>query len=232
MAAVMKLEKVRLVVFDWDGTLMDSIHHIIHAMQGAARQLGQPEFAETRIRDIIGLGLPEAVATLLPDADVSLQEDFCDAYREQYRAIPSTQQCLFAGARELLSSLREKGYLLAVATGKGRSGLNRVLQQTQMLDFFDATRCADETRSKPHPLMLQELMLELQVQPHQTLMVGDSTIDMEMAQNAGIARLAVSYGVHAAQRLGEFAPLTVAPTVDHLHQWLVGQENTYDPRGD
>lgn len=211
-----------LIVFDWDGTLMDSEAHIVASMEHSIADLNLPRREKAAIRDIIGLGLREAILKLYPDADDTLCQQLVDRYRYHFFADDPCET--FPGAGELLAALSGQGYLLAVATGKGRRGLDRVLESTGFHEFFHATRCADETHSKPHPQMLEEIMEVLGVEPHQTLMVGDTEYDLQMAQNAGTAALAVSYGVHDMERLMACQPLACIHALHEMTDWLAGLE--------
>lgn len=197
----------RLVVFDWDGTLMDSEAKIVASAVAAAADLGLPPLSRERVRDIIGLGLPEAVARLFPEADPTTARAYMDQYRHHFLEADTTPMPLFEGVEEVLGELDDRGYLLAVATGKARRGLDRVLAETGLGGRFVATRCADETFSKPHPQMLMELMDLAGTSAAETLMVGDSEYDMAMAGSAGVAAVAVSYGVHACERLLAHGPV-------------------------
>ena len=212
-----------LICFDWDGTLMDSQARIVDCLLAAFAEVGQPPPSREAAAEIIGLGLDEAMARLWPGADAgpaapgcrhTIGSTSCSPMRP-----PST---LFQGARETLERLRAEGYLLAVATGKSRRGLDLSLAQTGLAGYFQATRCADETASKPHPRMLLELMDELDVGPAQTLMVGDTEYDMQLAANAGVGALAVCYGVHAPERLLACGPLACLDSL-FAHPALVGQ---------
>ena len=196
-----------VLVFDWDGTLCDSTARIVAAMQHAARQCRVEERDAPAVREIIGLGLPEAIAALYPQLDPAQH----GAIREQYvQAFLSDDQApspLFPGVAETLVYLRDAGYPLAIATGKSRRGLDRALAQLGLADYFAATRCADETRSKPHPQMLVELLQVFAVDAHEAIMVGDTHYDMAMAGAAGMPCVAVSYGAHAPERLLAYDPL-------------------------
>ena len=215
----------RLLVFDWDGTLMDSETQIVACLQAASRDLDLEHRDEAACRNIIGLGLHEAVNSLYPDSD----DDFVARYTERYRHYwfqVAGDSRLFPGARETLEGLHGEGYLLAVATGKGRAGLEKVLSSTGLGELFAATRCADETCSKPHPRMLRELMDELGADPAETLMVGDTEYDMEMARSAGAGPVAVSYGVHATERLLRHEPLACLDAITEFAPWLSGHRDT------
>lgn len=210
----------KLLVFDWDGTLMDSEARIVSCVHAAARDMAIESPADDRVRDIIGLGLKEALEKLFPGTDDSFKERFIDHYRHYFLHEDSTPSLLFPHALEVLNSLAGENYLLAVATGKGRPGLNKVLAETGLQSLFHATRCADETFSKPHPEMLIQIMDELGVEPSDTLMIGDTEYDLQMAINAGTHGLGVSYGVHTVERLNQFNPLGCLDDIAELSGWL------------
>jgi phosphoglycolate phosphatase len=213
-----------LLVFDWDGTLMNSIDQIVHCLAVAAEDAGAPALPDTTLRNIIGLGLREAMQTLYPDEDDAMIEALCQAYRHHFVEMGKGDSELFEGVEHMLEALLEEGFRLAVATGKARIGLKRIFDKTGYDSYFHASRCADETNSKPHPQMLHELMQELDTVPGRTLMIGDSEYDLLMARNAGIASLAVSYGVHNCERLMSHQPLTCVDTVAELHRVLCGTD--------
>ena len=212
--------KFRLLVFDWDGTLMDSEARIVDCMRSALADHGCDALPTESIRDIIGLGLKEAIQKLLPEAELALREQIAERYREHFLGLNNTPSSLFSGAEDTLRLLAEKGYLLAVATGKGRSGLNRALASTGLGPLFRATRCADESFSKPHPEMLLQIMTELGASGRETLMIGDTEYDMQMAANAGAYGLGVSYGVHPADRLLRPRVLGCVDSVVQIPGWL------------
>lgn len=209
-----------LLVFDWDGTLMDSAPEIVLSIQAACRDLSLPVPSNAAASHVIGLGLPEAIAALLPDLALSEYARFTERYRchflGQDREIP-----LFDGVAEAIYGLREAGYLLAVATGKGRRGLDHAMQYSGLASSFHASRCADECFSKPHPQMLLELMDELQVPAKRTLMIGDTSHDLQMAENAGVSGLAAGYGAHPIENLMTHSPLACLDNFSDLHHWLV-----------
>ncbi|NIR32363.1 MAG: HAD-IA family hydrolase [Gammaproteobacteria bacterium] len=209
----------RLLVFDWDGTLVDSEARIVGAARAAFADLGLPVPADGAIREIIGLSLEEAVKVLCPGSNATLYRRFVDYYRHHFvgREEPAT---LFPGVEPTLQALREQHYLLAIATGKSRAGLERELQVTGLRPMFDASRCADETSSKPHPQMLQELMEELDAHVGETIMVGDTEYDLQMARNAGVDALAVGYGVHDHGRLVQCGPVALLHAFGDLTAWL------------
>lgn len=212
-----------LVVFDWDGTLMDSEARIVSCLQAAASDLDVAVPSEGASREVIGLGLSEAMAQLFP-AEASLtHERLALRYREHFLVLNQSRSQLFPGVRETLAALRAADYFLAVATGKSRRGLDRELEETALGSLFHATRCADETFSKPHPQMLLEVIDELGAAPAATLMVGDTEYDMQMAANAGTAALGVTYGVHAPDRLLAMGALHTLDRIDELAGWLAAE---------
>jgi phosphoglycolate phosphatase len=211
-------EKIKLIVFDWDGTLMDSEAQIATCLHAAIADLELDPMDDQTVKNVIGLGLREAVDTLVPGRD----ERFCDEFVAHYRKhwFQSGESQLFEGVREVLDTLWQQQLLLGIATGKARRGLERVLGETNLASRFHATRCADEAPSKPHPRMLLEIMQELDVIPGETLMVGDTEYDMEMARNAGVARIAVQTGVHTEQRLRQHGPLVCLERLSDMPAWL------------
>jgi len=220
MKRAMGPKRFELLVFDWDGTLMDSASAIVASLQAACRELGLPVPSEERARYIIGLGLDDAMAHVLPGVDPSEYPRIVERYRVQYLR-RDADTTLFPGAAETVAALHEAGFLLAVATGKGRRGLQRALETTGLKAYFHATRCADEGFAKPHPGMLQGLMDELGVASARALMIGDTTHDMEMARAAGVARLAAAYGAHAKDALLSYAPVACVEDIEALRQWLM-----------
>ncbi|MCB1786876.1 MAG: HAD-IA family hydrolase [Chromatiaceae bacterium] len=209
-----------LVVFDWDGTLMDSEARIVTCMQLAARDCGIAVPDRAAARDIIGLGLEEAVQRLFPALDRSGVAALTDAYRAHWLGDAVDAAPMFAGARELIESLHRQGRLLAVATGKSRRGLDRALQESGLGGFFHASRCADEAFSKPHPQMLQDILTDLDTAPGAALVVGDTEYDMQMASAAGVDAVGVGHGVHAAERLLSEGALTCFDDLFALAEWL------------
>jgi len=208
-----------LIVFDWDGTLMDSTSMIVQAIQASCHDLGLPVPDDARARHVIGLGLAEALQCMAPELPTSDYPRISDRYRQHYLS-RDHMLTLFEGVEALLIDLRERGFRMAVATGKSRLGLERAMAHSNLGAFFHATRTADQCRSKPHPQMLEELMVELGARPERTLMIGDTTHDLQMAQNAGVAGLGVSYGAHPETALQELEPLACLPTVTALSEWL------------
>lgn len=208
-----------LFIFDWDGTLIDSTGHIIAAMQKAAQELRLPVLSDAAVQNIIGLGLPEAILALYPELDAVSRHELKLGYAKHYIALNEEPPTLFDGVADTLEQLKGEGHQLAVATGKNRRGLQRVLGQLDMLDYFHATRCADETRSKPHPQMLHELLVELATPAKQAVMIGDTEYDMAMAQEAGVARIGVAYGAHEAERLLRYSPDMILSDFPALLRW-------------
>ena len=211
-----------LVVFDWDGTLMDSTHSIVAAIQAACRDLELPEPSASDASWVIGLSLESALRRAVPQLTASQLPLFLERYRIHYLT-RDPQLRLFDGVRDLLRDLAAQGAKLAVATGKSRVGLNRALAATGLADVFDATRCADETFSKPHPAMLLEIMRELDVDPAGAVMVGDTSHDLHMARNAGIHGVGVTYGAHAREELASCGPQALVGSVRELDAWLSGR---------
>ena len=209
-----------LIVFDWDGTLMDSTATIVKCIQSAARDLGLPAPSDASAAHVIGLGLTEAMQAVMPDIQPALYPRMVERYRYHFLT-KDHQLVLFPGVSEMLGDLSNEGYFLAVATGKSRVGLNRALNATRLLSIFDATRCADETFSKPHPAMLQELTRELGQDLRRTVMIGDTTHDLQMATNAGAAGIAVEFGAHPVSQLHACQPLFSARNIPELHAWLL-----------
>ncbi len=212
--------RFNLLVFDWDGTLMDSEARIVACMRAAGVDLGLAVPDDDKIRNIIGLSMQEAVITLFPGLDDRRVGQMTDRYRYYFLNKERTSLELFPGAEGVLRELAARGYLMAVATGKGRQGLDKVLNQTSLSGLFHATRCADETFSKPHPDMLLQIMDELDVEGDETLMIGDTEYDLEMANNARVHGLAVSYGVHAVERLLRHKPLGCLDDITEMIGWL------------
>ena len=212
-------KRFELLIFDWDGTLMDSAGVIVACIQAASRDMGLPEPSREAASHIIGLGLRQALETLFPDLPEHEHPVLADHYRRHYlgqdAAIP-----LFEGARELIVDLHGGGHTLAVATGKARRGLARAFEHTGLEPYFHASRTADETHSKPHPAMIEELLDQLMFEPEQALMIGDTTHDLEMARNAGIASLAAGYGAHPPENLSDLSPLAVCRSFSELAAWL------------
>ena len=210
----------KLLIFDWDGTLCDSIGRIVEAMHAAAAASGYPPCSDEAVKGIIGLALPEAISVLYPQLDDVQVMAMRDHYADAYMALDATPSSLYPGVRAALPGFREQGYRLAVATGKARRGLDRVLKAHGWEDFFDITRAADETRGKPHPLMLEQIMSHCEVGPERSLMVGDASFDLLMARNAGMHSVAVGYGALPLDVLRQYEPQLCIESFDQLPQWL------------
>jgi phosphoglycolate phosphatase len=210
-----------LLIFDWDGTLMDSTARIVACLREGIRQAGLPPREDDQLRHIIGLGLGEAVDFLYPGAvDTRLKQKMMDVYRHQFMQANITPAVLFDGVEAMLDALENQGYLLAVATGKTRGGLNSVLSEVGMERRFHTSRCADETTSKPDPHMLREILSDLDISPQRALMIGDTQFDIEMAHNAGVAAVAVAQGAHSPAKLLQKSPLVILERVTYLLSWL------------
>ncbi len=214
------MKKFKLLVFDWDGTLMDSENRIVSCLRESSADLALPILSDSIFRDVIGLGMKEAILMLYPDADEAMITAYTERYREHFLSDNFSEMPLFEGVTSILNKLSSDGYMLAVATGKSRRGLDRVLVSQRLDSVFHATRCADETDSKPNPRMLNEIMSELSVTPDQTLMIGDTTYDMEMAFNAKTHALGVSYGVHEPVRFLPYNPAGCVDDVTQIYDWL------------
>lgn len=208
---------VKLIIFDWDGTLFDSVGQIVESLKFAAKQFNQP-LTDEDAKSIIGLGLPEVAQVLFPQVP-DLHEAILQSYSAHY-VEHSKHDRWFDGVAEMLHDLKESGIHLAVATGKSRKGLDRVLGQTQSVSLFSATRAASETKSKPDPLMLAEILAETGFNADQAIMVGDTSYDLEMALNIRMPSVGVTYGVHVPEVLQQYHPLAVVDSINELHQFL------------
>ena len=207
-----------LIVFDWDGTIIDSTGTIAECIQQAAGEMGLPIPPDANARHVIGLGLRDSLRQAVPELPESRYHDFVALYRKHFLAREDTMK-LFPGMEALLGELSAK-HELAVATGKSRRGLDRALDAGNLRKYFIASRCADETHPKPHPAMLTELMEQLDKGPRGVLMIGDTTHDLEMARAAGVDALAVTYGAHREDGLRACSPLGCFSTVKDLREWL------------
>lgn len=209
-----------LFIFDWDGTLSDSTETITRAMQQSARDLGWPAPDESAVRNIIGLGMPEALATLFPHQGPEAYEKMRQRYSEHFLAADLARPSVFFPAvMETLTHLRDQGHWITVATGKSRRGMNRVMSAMGLEGFFHASRCADETASKPEPLMLEQLLDEFRAPAEEAVMIGDTEYDMDMARRIEMPRIAVSYGAHHIDRLRPFEPELCMNAFDELLAW-------------
>ncbi len=215
-----RVRRFDLIVFDWDGTLFDSTALIVRCIQAACRDIGVAVPSDEAAAYVIGLGLRDALEHAVPGLPASRYPELGQRYRHHYLA-RQHELVLFEGTLAMLHALKERNHLLAVATGKNRRGLDDALAQSDLRGVFDATRTADETASKPHPLMLQEPMAELGTPAARLLMIGDTTHDLQLAANAGAASVAVSYGAHEREAFDVHAPLFVAHSTRELHDWLL-----------
>jgi len=209
-----------LLVFDWDGTLMDSAAAIAESLQAACAEVGVPVPGDRQARYVIGLGLTDALAYAVPDLAPEGYPRLLEAYRRHF-LLRDRGTTLFEGAAEMIRELRDHGFMLAVATGKSRRGLDRALEETGLAGCFDTTRCADEGFSKPHPGMLHAVMDTLAAAPSATLMIGDTTHDLDMAEAAGVASVAVTYGAHEMTALSARRPLAMVDDLQDLREWLL-----------
>ncbi|MFQ3208894.1 MAG: phosphoglycolate phosphatase [Colwellia sp.] len=215
------MTEYKLVVFDWDGTLMDSIARIVSSMQAAAHHCQLTIPTESSVKDTIGLSLSKVLDILFPGASQRDITALLEQYKFQYVEGNRTPAPLFEHALLLLKALTDNDKLLAVATGKGREGLQRVFSTSQTEHFFHASRCADEAKSKPDPEMLLSLLAELSIAPEQAVMIGDTSYDMQMAQAAGIDRIGITLGVHGREILNKFQPIAIVDSLAELQQILL-----------
>ena len=214
--------KLSAIIFDWDGTLMDSVGHIVSLLVVAVAAEHGLQIEAHQARQVVGLGAEQAITQLFPDCPLLQRQNLIERFRQRYYLEPDALPTLFAGTEQVLQSLKADGYRLAVATGKSRRGLDLALKQTKTADYFEATRCADETHDKPHPLMIEQILDELALEPNQALLLGDTTYDMALAENAGIAAGAVSYGVHRREALLVYLPAFMIDTIEALPQAVAG----------
>jgi phosphoglycolate phosphatase len=211
---------IKLLAFDWDGTLFDSTALIVQAIQNAVADAGAAVPSKEQAAWVIGMGLQDAIAHIGRDIPKLKIPVVMARYLYHYSRLQD-QVSLFDGTLDMLRDLKNQGFYLAVATGKSRRGLNEALAQADLKQFFDATRTADETAGKPHPLMLQELMAELDVAADNTLMIGDTTHDLQLAVNAGTPSVAVSFGAHDSANFAPYSPLAIVHSTQQLHQTLI-----------
>ena len=220
-----------LFIFDWDGTLCDSTGRIVACLQAAAADVGLVPPPHAAALNIIGLGLAEALAELYPGLDDATAQRLRAAYSARFMSGDAPPSQLFAGARACLDALRGQGHLLAVATGKSRRGLDRALTDLALQQYFDATRCADETASKPDPLMVRQLLATLNTPAAQAVVIGDTTYDMEMAARAGVSRIGAVHGAHVESRLQAFAPLFCFTDFERLSRYGASVTGNRSPAG-
>jgi|TARA_R110001583_G_scaffold47798_2_gene149697 phosphoglycolate phosphatase len=209
----------QVIIFDWDGTLVDSTGRIVDSMQRAARDIGLPEVPDSAVQNIIGLGLPEAIKTVWPDIQSDQLPPMSAAYAHYFVVDSQVGMDFFPEARDMLERLRSN-HRLAVATGKSRKGLDRMLDDMAIRHCFDITRCADETKSKPNPQMLVEILAELDLQPNQALMVGDTSYDLDMAKAIGMDSIGMSHGAHDESVLLACGPRAICHSIQELELWI------------
>jgi len=213
-------ERFQLLIFDWDGTIADSLQHIVRSIRFAIDKLGFPYRDDVMIRGIIGLGLKEALECLYPGASARQRKSMEGHYREYYQSAEDDGISLFPHVKETIKLLHANGHDLAIATGKSRRGLNKALADSGMLELFHYSRCADETLSKPNPQMLEDIMKIFSMAPDKVLMIGDSEHDLQMAANAGVASAAVAYGAQDCEYLSKFRPVACFNNLQELPGWL------------
>lgn len=209
-----------LYIFDWDGTLCNSLHRIVSCTQAAAREVGMAVPTDDAVKDIIGLSLPNAIHRVFPGISEAEFKALMACYARHFKSEKASPIDFYPRVLETLQALHDDGHHLAVATGKSRVGLDRVLVEMEVGHLFHGSRCADETQSKPHPKMLEELLVEFSLTPQEAVMIGDTEYDMDMAKQLDMPRIAVSYGAHVVERLIPFEPVLC---VDSLHEILTWQ---------
>ena len=219
-----------LLIFDWDGTLVDSIERIVTSIQFASKSIINMDVSESQAKNVIGLGLSEAIQKLHPELDkhqhATELNNIADAYRQHYLYKNTVPAPLFTGVDTLLNELLNDGYTLAISTGKSRAGLEQSIDEHQLATYFAVTKCAGENKSKPHPEMLHEILHELNFSAAQTLMIGDSEHDLKMASNASMKSIGVTQGVHDAKTLGKHNPLICLNDITELSSYL--NHNTHN----
>jgi len=211
---------VKVVIFDWDGTLVDSVDHIADSLHQAATELGYPALEREAYRDIIGLGMVEALERLYPGLSREEMTTIREGYANYFFRKVTTPQNIFEGMADVVADLRGAGRGCSVATGKSRRGLEPALVSSGLGAHFDITRCADETRSKPDPRMLEEILLFYGIEPSEAVMIGDTRYDLEMAQRIGMPSIGVEWGVHKRDVLGDYAPHAIVDSVPDLRRVL------------
>lgn len=207
---------IKVAIFDWDGTIVDSVEHITDSLHKAAAALGFPTLEKAAYRNIIGLGMEDALNALYPGTPAERIQDIRKAYSDFFFSREATPQQLFQGVSDVLNDLRSNGSGRAIATGKSRRGLDKALQSVGLQQYFDITRCADETRSKPDPAMLLDILKFYDIQPHEAVMIGDTTYDMEMAERIGMPAIGVKWGVHTQELLALHSPRAIVESVQEL----------------
>ena len=215
------MHNYKLIIFDWDGTLMDSVGRIVSSMQSSARVIDVEVPTFDQAKQIIGLSLPKAIQALFPDCTAEQETLLIAQYKHHYVEVDTTPTPLFEHALNLLNQLKSNDKLLAVATGKARAGLQRVWQASDTEHFFHASRCSDDSLSKPDPDMINGLLAELGIETHEAVMIGDTSYDMEMAQRAGVDRIGVTFGVHDYEILSQHQPRAIVNSLAELQHLLI-----------
>lgn len=215
------MAKYKLAIFDWDGTILDSIGTIVNSVHGAAKDLNLPILDDQTVKNIIGLRLDTAIGQLYPELSQEELRIFLENYTKHFHFLEKVAPNLYPNVLETLQKLREENILLAVATGKSRAGLDRILNMLGLADFFDATRCADETAGKPDPKMLHELLTQFGLTNKEAIMVGDASFDLQMANNANIDCIAVSYGAQPTSSLKNYSPKYIIDQFNELINHLI-----------
>lgn len=222
---MMELQQLKLVIFDWDGTVMDSIGKIVSSLQQAAARVSMPIPSAEQAKQIIGLSLDPAFKRLFPESTQQQRDELSEHYKDVYLNYDKTPTPLFADAHALFDSLRQHGYLIAVATGKARRGLDRMMSESETTHFFHSSRCSDEAESKPHPDMLQQLLALHQLEPWQAVMVGDTVHDLAMAQAIDMPRIGITHGVHGPAEFAPHEPSAVVHSLAELQKLLTSRAN-------
>jgi len=221
----MDLQQIKLVIFDWDGTVMDSIGKIVASIQQAAARLDIAVPPAEQAKQIIGLSLDPAFLRLFPNSSQQQRDELSAHYKDVYLNHDQTPTPLFPDAHDLFQTLHQHGYLLAVATGKARRGLDRMMSETNTEHFFHSSRCSDEAQSKPHPDMLQQLLAYHQLEPWQAVMIGDTVHDLAMAQAINMPRIGITHGVHGLEDFAPHEPSAVVHSLAELRLLLTGRTN-------
>lgn len=211
---------IKLVIFDWDGTLMDSAAMIVNCFNAATRDVGLPQRGAREVRQIIGLSLHDAFKTLIPRASPDQRSRLIERYRAHFLTLEPTAMPLFPGVTQYLRELYAQRYLLAVASGKSRRGLEKALNDTGTTPYFVSTRCADEALSKPHPQMVLDILQDTGISPREAIVVGDTVFDLQMAMAARVDAVAVTYGVHELDQLRQHQPLACVNSFPEVYEWI------------